>query len=126
MEDWTAILKVLLKLSCRFRTLTLAYSAVQAVGPKPPQNASSRPVVQYRTKELVLRSVCKKERSALISRGYTFTKTTRQRSKRRGGLFDSGPIIYKAMEDLRKSGLTSNDNIKEGPLQQTPMEMLKK
>ena len=44
--------------------------------------------------------------------------------------FDSGPVMYnsaaEAMEDLRKRGLTLDNNVRERPSEATLMEMLKK
>lgn len=113
----------------------------RALGPKPPPNANPRSVViyflEYRIKELVLRSAWKKREVYLKGRRVYFdqdypAETQKKRKaytpvrkllKEKGlrfqtpppaklrVFFEDGPIVYnspaEAMEDLKKKGLTT-------------------
>ncbi len=132
----------------------------RALGPKPPQNASPRSVViyilEYRTKELVLRSAWKKGETHIDQRRVHFdqdypAETQKKRKayapirkllKEKGlrfqtpppaklrVFFDSGPVTYnsatEAMQDLRKRGLAPDDYSTEGHPAAAPIERMSK
>ncbi|CAM4572214.1 unnamed protein product [Leuciscus chuanchicus] len=131
----------------------------RALGPKPPPNANPRSVflyfLEYRIKELVLRSAWKKREVYLKGRRVYFdqdypAETQKKRKayapirkllKEKGlrfqtpppaklrVFFEDGPIVYnsatEAMEDLKKKGLTTA-NIREDTATSTSMEKLSK
>lgn len=132
----------------------------RALGPKPPPNANPRSVVvyflEYRIKELVLRSAWKKREVYLKGRRVYFdqdypAETQKKRKaytpirkllKEKGlrfqtpppaklrVFFEDGPIVYnsatEAMEDLKKKGLTTASIREEDTAASTSMERLRK
>ncbi|KAK1904678.1 LINE-1 type transposase domain containing protein 1 [Dissostichus eleginoides] len=106
----------------------------RAPGPKPPQNANPRSVLiyflEYRIKELVLRSAWKKKEVYLNGTRVYFDQDY-PAEIRRCFFFDSGPVTYnssaEAMADLKKRGMIAERDSVPGPEPPaTPLERLKK